>query len=226
MGRSNKSLFRAGRGRSVSRRAQLVWAALVGAMTVVGGGLFLMDRGLPTASGDGLTLTPLMATATPDTVEVVFNTPAPLDKSRWLSIVIHDSGSPVGNPASLDAQARANNLRGLGYHFVIGNGNGMEDGQLAIGRRWLDQAPGAHAAGANGDWYNRHSIGICLVGDGNRKPFTQAQVRRLVQLVDSLCREFKIPPGKVVLHSQICNMEDPGRLFPEATLRAQLSRNP
>src|SRR5262245_55577735 len=106
MGRSNKSLFRAGRGRSVSRRAQLVWAALVGAMTVVGGGLFLMDRGLPTASGDSLTLTPLMATASPDTVEVVFNTPAPLDKSRWLSIVIHDSGSPVGNPASLDAQAR------------------------------------------------------------------------------------------------------------------------
>jgi hypothetical protein len=203
-----------------------VWASLVGAMTVAGGGLFLLDRGLPAAAADGLTLTPLMATAAPDTVEVVFNTPSPLEKGRWQSIVIHDSGSPVGSPSSLDAEARANNLRGLGYHFVIGNGNGMDDGQLAIGRRWLDQVPGAHAAGQNADWYNRHSIGICLIGDGNRKAFTPAQMRRLVQLVDALCREFKIPPSKVLLHSQICTTQDPGRLFPEATLRAQLSRNP
>jgi N-acetyl-anhydromuramyl-L-alanine amidase AmpD len=114
----------------------------------------------------------------------------------------------------------------LGYHFVIGNGNGMDDGQLAVGRRWLDQLPGAHAAGASADWYNRHSIGICLVGDGNRNAFTPAQVRRLVQLVDALCHEFKIPPNKVLLHSQICNTDDPGRLFPEAVLTAQLSRNP
>jgi N-acetyl-anhydromuramyl-L-alanine amidase AmpD len=185
-----------------------------------------MERGLPTAAADGLTLTPLMATSAPDTVEVIFNTPKPLDNARWQSIVIHDSGSPVGNPASLDAQARANNLRGLGYHFVIGNGNGMDDGQLAVGSRWLNQMPGAHAAGPKADWYNRHSIGICLIGDGNRNRFTPAQMRRLVQLVDALCREFKIPPDKVVLHSQICSTDDPGSLFSEATLRAQLSRNP
>src|SRR5947207_7912577 len=144
--RSNKS---GTRNQGVSRRAQVVWASLMIAMTLVGGGLFLMDRGLPTASADGLTLTPLMATSAPDTVEVVFNTPEPLDKGRWQCIVIHDSGSPVGSPASLDALARANNLRGLGYHFVIGNGNGMDDGQLAVGRRWLDQIAGAHVAGAN-----------------------------------------------------------------------------
>lgn len=226
---SNKSSVRTSRARlrgAPSRRAQFVWGALVAALTIVGGGLALMDRGLPTASSDGLTLTPLMATSAPDSVEVVFNTPTPLDKGRWQSIVIHDSGSPVGSAASLDALARANNLRGLGYHFVIGNGNGMDDGQLAVGQRWLDQAAGAHAAGKNADSYNRQSIGICLVGDGNRNTFTPAQVRRLVQLVDALCHEFKIPPNKVLLHRQICTTDDPGILFPEAALREQLSRNP
>src|SRR5262245_20248037 len=81
---SNKSSSRA-RTKGVSRRAQFVWASLVIAMTAVGGGLkFLMDRGLPTASADGLT--PLMATSAPDSIEVVFNTPQALDKGRWQCI--------------------------------------------------------------------------------------------------------------------------------------------
>src|SRR6185436_365181 len=64
---SNKSSSRA-RSQGVTRRAQFVWASLVIAMSLVGGGLILMDRGLPTASADGLTITPLMATSTPDSI--------------------------------------------------------------------------------------------------------------------------------------------------------------
>ncbi len=225
MPRPTASSRRAGRtkgrssGHAITRRAQVVWASLVLSMTIVGGGLFILDRG-PVAAAEGLT--PLMATSSTESIESIFSSVRKLDRSRWQAIVIHDSGSPVGTQASLDAQARANNLNGLGYHFVVGNGNGFDNGQLHVGRRWLEQTPGAHAAGAKADWFNRHSIGICLVGDGNRSQFTAAQMRRLVQLVDALQREFKIPADQVYLHRQIAPTDDPGRLFSEATLRAQL----
>ncbi|HYE63711.1 MAG TPA: peptidoglycan recognition family protein [Phycisphaerales bacterium] len=204
-------------------RAQTVWASLVGAMTLVGGGLFLMERG-PVAAAEGLSLTPLMATAGVDSLEGIFATRNAIRPGNWQAIVIHDSGTPHGTQASLDAAARASGLKGLGYQFVIGNGNGMEDGEILVGHRWRDQVPGAHAAGSQADWFNRHSIGICLVGDGNRTRPTRAQMESLVRLSNALCRELGIPGNRVYLHSEIAPTDDPGRLFPAATLRSQLPR--
>lgn len=209
--------------KGVSKRTQNVWLSLLGAMTLVGGGLFLMERG-PVASSDGLTLTPLLATASVDSLEGIFNTRGGVKPGAWQAIVVHDSGTHNGNQASLDAAARASGLKGLGYQFVIGNGNGMEDGEILVGNRWRDQVPGAHAAGAQADWFNRHSIGICLVGDGNRTRPTRAQMESLVKLTNALCRELSIPGNRVYLHSEIAPTDDPGRLFPAATLRSQLPR--
>ena len=61
--------------------------------------------------------------------------------------MIHQSGSAYGKPSTIEAEHVAQNLRGLGHHFVIGNGSGMDDGEVHVGYRWLDQLPGAHAAG-------------------------------------------------------------------------------
>jgi N-acetyl-anhydromuramyl-L-alanine amidase AmpD len=207
---------------AVTRRSKVVWGTLLAGMTVVGGLLSVLDRGgMPRL--DGLSLPPLVAAAGPSSVEVVFNTRAALDHQRWQSIVIHHSGSAVGSPATIEAKHKAQNFKGLGYHFVIGNGNTMSDGELYVGYRWLDQLPGAHAAGPEGDWYNRRSIGICLIGDGQRRPFTDAQVRRLVQLVSALARELGIPKDRIVLHSDVAEVDDPGTFFPAAALREQLS---
>jgi N-acetyl-anhydromuramyl-L-alanine amidase AmpD len=90
----------------------------------------------------------------------------------------------------------------------------MEDGQVYLGFRWRDQLPGAHAAGPDGDWYNHHSISICLVGDGDRRPFTPAQLRELNELTQSLCRRLGIPQERVLLHSQVAKVSDPGKFFP------------
>ncbi len=202
-------------------RARLVLVSLVAAMTVVGGGLTLLDRG-PVASPQGLSLPPLLATAGAGGIESIFSTRTPLDKARWKAIVIHDTGALAATPASLESQAIELGLNGLGYHFVIGNGNGLDDGELHVGGRWLRQAAGAHAVGPDHEFYNRHSIGISLVGDGERRPFTQAQLQRLTQLVDALRAEFGIPADKVYLHSQIAQTPSPGKLFPEALFRQSL----
>lgn len=202
-------------------RSQKVWMSLVAAMTVVGGGLIALDR-KPAVGGDGLALPPLMSITGPNSVEIVLNTRAPLDRSRWTSIVIHDSGSPVGSPAALDAIARERGLKGIGYDFVIGNGNGMADGEIHVTNRWMQQVAGAHASGNRADEFNRNGIGICLVGDGNRQQFTRAQLDRLVQLLDLLSRELGIPAERVYLHSDIAQTSSPGRLFPASIVRAQL----
>ncbi|MFN7022637.1 MAG: peptidoglycan recognition family protein, partial [Phycisphaerales bacterium] len=158
-------------GADVSGRSKVVWVSFLGAMTLVGGLLLMLD-GRPVPRLDGLSLSPLAATGWVQTeIDPVRITRRPIDRERWQAIVIHHSGSTVGTPASIEAENLSRNIKGLGHHFIIGNGNGMEDGQIHVGYRWLDQLPGAHAAGPNGHAYNLRSISICLVGDGNRRPF-------------------------------------------------------
>lgn len=201
-------------------RAKKVWVAFLASMTLVGELLLMLD-GRPVPRVDGLNLSPLAATTWGGggAVDPVMMTRRPLDKQRWQAIVIHHSGSTVGSQETIEAEHQAQNLKGLGHHFIIGNGKGMDDGQVHIGYRWLDQLPGAHAAGPNGDAYNLHAISICLVGDGNRRPFTASQVSRLTALVESLQREFNIPAQRVLLHSDIAQVQDPGRLFPVESFR-------
>lgn len=203
-----------GEDAAISTRAKMVWVSFLGAMTVVGGLLMMLD-GKPVPRLDGLSLSPLASTGWVNTnADPVHITRRPLDRERWQAIVVHHSGSTVGTPASIEAENQSRNIKGLGHHFIIGNGNGMEDGQVHVGYRWLDQLPGAHAAGPDGQAYNLRSISICLVGDGNRRPFTAMQIKQLELLIDGLGREFGIGRERVVLHSDIAPVADPGRLFP------------
>jgi N-acetyl-anhydromuramyl-L-alanine amidase AmpD len=192
-------------------------------MTGVGALLLALD-GKPAPRVDGLTLPLLAAPAGPTNVDAVFATRAALSHAQWTGIVIHHSGSPYGTASSIAAEHEALNFKGLGHHFIIGNGNGMADGELHVGYRWLDQLPGAHAAGPKGDETNLHSISICLVGDGDRAPFTPAQIRRLGQLVAALQHELNIPSNQVLLHREIAKTRDPGAFFPEADFRRTIAR--
>lgn len=215
----SKSRRRKAGSKGVTRRSKVVLGALLGAMSIVGGGLVMADPHA-TPAAQGLTIPTLVATAGPDTVEVIFNTPKPIQQGRWKAIVIHDSGSMFATPATMEEQARRGGLRGLGYQFVIGNGSGLDDGELHVGARWLNQVAGAHTTGKNADWYNTNALGVCLVGDGERRPFTPTQMRRLTQLVTSLCQELNIPTDHVYLQSQLAASPSPGRYFPEASFRA------
>lgn len=206
----------------MATRTKIVWGALLISMSGCAGLLMLSSSGSG-SSLRGLSLTPLVASGAPTSIEGVFETRVPVDHQRWQSIVIHHSRSPYGSPESLDREHRAMNLQGLGYHFVIGNGNGMGDGEIHIGARWLDQRTGAHAGGQRADWYDDHSIGICLVGNGDRRPFSRAQIARLVQLTTALARQLDIPADAIVLHSDIAPTSDPGWYFPEAAFREQLA---
>ncbi len=202
-----------------SVRTKAVWASLAGGMVVVTGLLLAMDPGASFGRG-GVNLPALAAAAGSTSLETIFQTRQP--EAEWKAIVIHHAAAPYATAESLDESHRRQGLTGLGHHFIVGNDNGLSDGEIHAGYRWLDQLPGAHAAGENGDWYNRNAIGIVLVGNGDRRAFTDQQMARLVDLVSALSRRYGIPPESVVLHSDIAATTSPGRFFPAAAFREAL----
>jgi len=202
-------------------RSKLVWGVLAGAMTTVGALMWSLEgRGLPRT--DGLALARPAGPGV-SSIEAIFETRSDVDVDRWQAIVIHHSGSPAGTPQSIENQHRARNLAGLGFHFVIGNGRGIGDGEVHAGYRWLEQLPGAHVGGPQGEWYNEHAIGICLVGDGRRDGFSPAQMARLLELVRSLQRELGLPASRVFMASDVMRVDSPGGAFPKAAFLEQLA---
>ena len=155
-----------------------------------------------------------------------------IDRERWDHIVIHDSGSMAGTVRELDAEAREAGLYELGYHFVIGNGSGLSDGVVEATPRWNRQGAGAHVATSampspseqrRVDALNRHAIGICLIGHGERSAFSEAQLRALTDLVRALQLQLDIPASQVMLHSDLTpEVSSPGRFFPVERLEAHL----
>lgn len=116
---------------------------------------------------------------------------APVRRSLWQYIIVHNSGTRQGNAKIFDNYHR--NVRrmqnGLAYHFVIGNGTSSGDGEIEVGPRWTRQINGGHVAS---DYLNSISIGICLVGDYNRTVPTEAQLGAL----DELTRYLRARVGK------------------------------
>lgn len=134
----------------------------------------------------------------------------------WRYIVVHHSATSDGNVESIDSAHRkltdsqGQPWLGVGYHFVVGNGHGMDDGELAPTFRWQQQIHGAHAGSRR---YNDQGIGICLVGNFDTQPPTPRQLTGTKLLLDSLMSRYRIPPEHVLLHSDVTATRCPGRLF-------------
>lgn len=213
---SNKS---AKGGRQRRQRTQAVWAVFGLAMVTSAAAVVLAGEGL-----NGLNVAAHITDLGRDPVvpqeEVV--------PGRWRAIVIHHSGLPAGSPESIERQHRAWGYASLGYHFVIGNGFDYGDGAVHPGPRWRLQQPGAHVverppgAEPNADWFNENAIGICLVGNGEKRGFTEAQIRELKELLVELQHACGIPDSAVFMHSDLSEVASPGRFFPIASVESWL----
>ncbi|MSR33889.1 MAG: N-acetylmuramoyl-L-alanine amidase [Phycisphaerales bacterium] len=218
----------------MSRRTRIVWAGFAVAVSLTSGLLVLGDANGPRP----LAMAPVIIGANGNSIMA---REAKLDYRRWTAIVIHHSNTPAGDLSSVARLQGAADASGIGYHFVIGNGQGIADGSIEIANRWNRQEPGAHVASiaksnsassdtklvANrrvplADELNRHAIGICLIGNGDRRPFTTNQMSELASLVRRLQKEFNIPADQVYLHSDVAKVRSPGRFFSAAEFEAQL----
>jgi lipid-binding SYLF domain-containing protein len=99
----------------------------------------------------------------------------------------------------------------IAYHYLI-----LEDGSVKAGRP--ERCQGAHAKG-----YNAY-LGISVAGDfssgdnpeGKKGPSvpTDAQLQALVKLCKQLRDRYRIPPHRILRHSDVAATECPGDRFP------------
>ncbi len=147
----------------------------------------------------------------------------------WRHIVVHHSSTASGNAAMFDKLHRGRGWDGLGYHFVIDNGDGGSDGHVEVGRRWRLGKWGAHTGGTPDNEYNNLGIGICLVGDFTATEPTPAQLASLRKLAVFLALRYGISPGRVIGHRDAPNANTtcPGATlwrYVHGPLRGEVSR--
>lgn len=144
----------------------------------------------------------------------------------WKSIVLHHTASASGSVESIDQlhrrrkDSRGKPWLGIGYHFVIGNGQGMPDGAVSPTFRWRDQLAGAHAGDAK---LNSTGIGIVLVGNFEKEVPSSSQLRATTTLLKHLTSTYKISSEAILGHGDIKATACPGRYFPLADLRASVA---
>jgi hypothetical protein len=140
---------------------------------------------------------------------------APVRPGRWQYIVIHHSGVDTGTVKAMDQYHREvrHMENGLAYDFVIGNGSGMGDGEIAVGRRWTQQLDGGHLAS---EAQNKVALGICLVGNFDERRPTPREMDGLRALVEALMVRCNLTPRAVKTHQQIniVHTRCPGVKFP------------
>jgi len=147
------------------------------------------------------------------------------ESRKWSSIVLHHSATVTGDVASIDAVHRTQKDRsgnpwlGIGYHFVIGNGQKMADGEIQPTFRWLRQLAGAHAGTRT---HNDFGIGICLIGNFEETAPTARQLVAVRDLLKTLTQRYAIPREQVVGHRDVQATACPGRLFPWEQVMADL----
>jgi murein DD-endopeptidase MepM/ murein hydrolase activator NlpD len=148
---------------------------------------------------------------------------APVRAGRWKYVIIHHSATDEGTVAGMDAYHRRERGMeyGLAYHFVIGNGHGMRDGEVAVGNRWKQQLRGGHL---RSEAQNEVALGICLVGNFDARPPTARQLQSLNALVRTLMSRCKLPASAVRTHQQInvISTRCPGSKFPTRSFLQQL----
>jgi hypothetical protein len=195
----------------------VVLGALVAAMTITSGLLMLLEPS-PSVPRPGVALQSIdrgNQDAQPQPQHKLFDTQA--EETHWSSIVIHDSRTSQGSAQTLHHIHQQLGRGGLGYHFIVDNGPGFDDGKIEVGFRWSSQAPGAFFADGAASWPD--AIGICLIGDGEAGRFTDAQLNQLVWLVQNLQQRYDIPKSSV--YAQI-GARTATSSFPDAWFRQQL----
>ncbi|MFH5802990.1 N-acetylmuramoyl-L-alanine amidase [Alienimonas sp. DA493] len=144
-----------------------------------------------------------------------------VEERPWRWIVVHHTATEAGSVEAIHRahrrrrDAAGNPWRGIGYHFLIGNGDGMSDGAVEPTFRWRDQLAGAHA-GRRAE--NERGVGVCLVGDFESADPTPAQRNAARRLIAFLRDRYDIPADRVLPHDAVSATACPGKNLTVETL--------
>lgn len=139
-------------------------------------------------------------------------------------LIVHESASNWGSVEDIDAWHRARGFRAIGYHYVIDNAyptaaswrsqepSLQRDGKLRTGRSRhdpddVDMQIGAHCPG-----FNTRSLGICLIGKNGC--YSEVQVETLYDFLEGKCRQYSIPPDRILGHCETESGRRQGKTCP------------
>lgn len=97
----------------------------------------------------------------------------------------------------------------VGYHYMIGNTRPFtQDGKIYQGR--LEGFEGAHTRG-----FNKNSLGICLIGNFDKKTPSSKQISSLLYLLQTKAHQYNIPIENIRGHRELPNTRKtcPGKLI-------------
>lgn len=138
---------------------------------------------------------------------------------RWNYIVIHHSAGNYGNIAFLQKvhreRQRSDPLDAIPYHYIIGNGNGLGLGIVKSDWRKKYNLWGMHLS-RNNILRNVNGLGICLIGNYEKKDVPEKQYLALVKLTKELMHKYNIPASHVLGHGYTEGEQTkcPGKNFP------------
>ncbi len=143
--------------------------------------------------------------------------PADQPMRPWRYVVLHHSGQASGDTASIDRNhLLERGWEGIGYHFVIGNGQPMALGRIDATWRWRTQVGGAHAGtGAKAQPFDEAGIGICLIGDYRQVGPDPAVEARLADLCALLVTQIPtLSVNRIIAHREVPGKQTdcPGRV--------------
>ncbi len=119
-------------------------------------------------------------------------------------IIVHHNGVSGRTVDDIRRSHIARGFKETGYHWVI-----RDNPEATVQRGRPTYRPngafnnGAHTTGLN------HTIGVCLIGNGNLRPFSDAQMAQLRHLVATLQLEFGIPVERVIGHRETVGLVPP-----------------
>jgi hypothetical protein len=149
------------------------------------------------------------------------------NRSKWNAIIVHHTATDTGSASIIDRIHRNMGFDGLGYDFIINSGNGNPDGLIEVGYRWKQQLTGAHCRSIiiNDNYWNKHSIGIALVGNFEETWPSDQQYESLAELITFLKDRYYISDSNILGHKQIlgCNTKCPGTNFSWYKLKSQMN---
>ena len=120
----------------------------------------------------------------------------------WKYIVLHHSATNAGSVKAFHRFHTKQGYGGIAYHFVIGNGNGMKDGEVQETFRWQQQISGTHVTINSWD-HNVFGIGICLVGNFENSSPSKAQMAAVNRLISKLKKSYHIKSEDIIGHKHV-----------------------
>ena len=122
-------------------------------------------------------------------------------------LVVHTAAADLSgvDAAVIDAWHRARGFDNIGYHFVIIDDRhpSLADGHIQAGRS-LNKI-GAHVLGMNSI-----SLGICCVGHGDKRDFTEKQKDALAGLLANLASRYRVRLDRIIGHRDVNSLIDQG----------------